>query len=204
MEVLIHFHDIGMEVLILVSVFVRAILIEIWWFPTVRVKFLELKALEIGWTLVPVFILVGLAFPSLEALYKSERPFLKKFDRLDKIKVIGHQWYWEYEYTYERNHLIWDSFMVNEENLRVGDFRLLEVDKPLFCAWKNLIKLLVTSRDVLHRFAIPTLGIKIDAVPGRINLYWFCREYIGVFYGQCSEICGANHRFMPICLEVYK
>ena len=93
---------------------------------------------------------------------------------------------------------------MREKDLQFGDFRLLEVDKPLICQYGDLVKLLVTSSDVLHSFALPSFGVKVDAVPGRINLFWFCPEYVGVFYGQCSEICGANHRFMPISLEVFK
>lgn len=134
-----------------------------------------------------------LAIPSLKILYLTDEinhPILS-------IKVLGHQWYWRYEYNDFKN-LEFDSFIIKFEN---NEFRLLDVDNRLILPIKNQIRLLVNSLDVIHSFAIPRLGLKVDAVPGRINQISICINRPGLYYGQCSEICGVNHRFIPIVIE---
>ena len=117
------------------------------------------------------------------------------------IKVTGHQWYWSYEYTdYENEKIMFDSYMIPEEDLQNGDLRLLEVDKKLWLPVYTHVRVLITAMDVLHSWAIPAFGIKMDAVPGRLNQLDVFIHRSGVFYGQCSEICGIGHGFMPICL----
>ena len=121
------------------------------------------------------------------------------------VKIIGHQWYWSYEYTYFTDSSIhnyeFDSFMIPEEDLIEGQFRLLEVDNRLVLPVDTHIRIIVTSTDVLHDYAVPSLGLKIDACPGRLNQASLISERIGVFYGQCSEICGVYHGFMPTAIE---
>lgn len=118
------------------------------------------------------------------------------------IKVVGHQWYWSYEYSdYEAGQVEYDSYMVPTADLEEGQFRLLEVDNRVVVPINTHVRVLVTGADVIHSFAVPALGVKLDAVPGRLNQTNFLVKRPGVFYGQCSEICGANHSFMPIVVE---
>lgn len=159
-------------------------------------------ALETAWTLLPSFILVLIAVPSLLVLFALDeigRPAIT-------VKAIGHQWYWSYEVTVsglEKSYThTFDSYMVATSDLKLGEHRNLTVDKPLFLPSDTHIRLLVTSMDVLHSWAIPAFGVKIDAVPGRLNQVGIFIDRIGVFYGQCSEICGTNHGFMPIQIRM--
>lgn len=121
------------------------------------------------------------------------------------IKVVGHQWYWSYEYsdyaTQDGTSINFDSYMVPEEDLELGDLRLLEVDNRVLVPYNTHVRAIVTAADVIHSWAIPSLGIKIDGIPGRLNQTSFIATREGTFYGQCSEICGANHAFMPIVVE---
>jgi cytochrome c oxidase subunit II len=152
--------------------------------------------LEIIWTLVPVLTLVIIGIPSLKLMF-----FNDKIENAEiTIKVIGHQWYWSYQYPEEN--ISFDSYMINDQDLKPGQLRLLEVDNRVLVPTGKTVRLIVTSEDVLHSFAVPALGIKKDAVPGRINETWMRVEKEGVYYGQCSELCGAKHGFMPIAIEV--
>lgn len=154
--------------------------------------------LEIIWTIIPAIILILIALPSLKLLYLMD----EVMDPALTIKAIGHQWYWSYEYSdYQTETLEFDSYMVPTSDLNKGDFRLLEVDNRLVVPINTHVRVLVTGADVLHSFAVPALAIKMDAVPGRLNQTGFFIKRPGVFYGQCSEICGANHSFMPIVIE---
>jgi cytochrome c oxidase subunit 2 len=147
--------------------------------------------LEIIWTISPCIILIFIAFPSLKLLYiidEIKTPLIT-------IKTIGHQWYWSYEYT-DFNDIKFDSYINNFNTLR-----LLDVDNRIVLPYKTQIRNLVTATDVIHAWTIPTLGVKTDAVPGRINQINIYINIPGLYYGQCSEICGINHRFMPIILE---
>ncbi|MQX35017.1 cytochrome c oxidase subunit II [Roseospira navarrensis] len=149
--------------------------------------------LEIVWTLIPVLILVAVAFPSFRLLY-----FMDRTTEADMtVKVIGHQWYWSYEYS-DHGGIAFDSFMKFDEELEPGEPRLLAVDEPLRVPVGANIRLLLTADDVLHSWAVPALGVKQDTVPGRLVESWMRIDEPGVYYGQCSELCGVNHAFMPI------
>ncbi len=156
--------------------------------------------LEIIWTLVPVIILVIIGIPSIKLLFALDKPQ----DAQMTIKVIGRQWYWSYEYPTNdpAKPIAFDSYMVEEKDLKPGMYRLLEVDNRVIVPVDTTVRILVTSSDVLHSFAVPSLGIKKDAVPGRINETWFRIAKEGVYYGQCSELCGVRHGFMPIAIHV--
>lgn len=158
----------------------------------------ESLILEIVWTIIPSVILLSIAIPSFALLYSID----EIIDPVLTIKVIGYQWYWEYEYPdFNQNQLVFQSYMINESDLAEGELRLLEVDNRLVIPTNMHIRILVTANDVLHSWAVPSLGVKMDAVPGRLNqISLFCKK-TGIYYGQCSEICGVNHGFMPIVVE---
>ena len=159
--------------------------------------------LEIAWTLLPIVVILSILFPSFALLYAMDElrnPTLT-------VKVIGHQWYWTYEVPISYNNtevkrlVIFDSYMLSEKDLPFGGFRLLEVDNRLRLPVKTVIRVLITSSDVLHSWAVPSFGVKVDACPGRLSQVSVRIERLGVFFGQCSEICGVNHGFMPITVE---
>ncbi|YP_271958.1 cytochrome c oxidase subunit II (mitochondrion) [Orbicella faveolata] len=153
---------------------------------------------EIIWAIIPAVILVLIALPSLKLLYLMDEVVSPALT----IKAVGHQWYWSYEYSdYEGETLGFDSYMLPTSDLTPGENRLLEVDNKLILPILTHIRLLVTGADVLHSFAVPSLGLKIDAVPGRLNQTGVFIKRPGYFFGQCSEICGANHSFMPIVIK---
>ena len=152
--------------------------------------------LEIAWTTIPVVILVIIAIPSFKTLYYMDRAGEPEMT----LKVTGAQWYWDYEYPDEES-FGFSSVMVPEEDLREGQPRLLEVDKRVVLPVDTDIRILITASDVIHAWAVPALGVKTDAVPGRINETWTRITEPGVYYGQCSEICGTNHAYMPIAIE---
>jgi heme/copper-type cytochrome/quinol oxidase subunit 2 len=161
--------------------------------------------LEFVWTLVPTFILLLLALPSLYFLYQIELMFFDLFDGdLVTIKVIGNQWFWTYELNQVYSDsalekiLIFDSYLRMSADLEANELRLLETDHPLLLPAFTPIRFIVTASDVLHSWAIPSLGLKIDACPGRLNQIFTFINREGEFYGQCSEICGVQHGFMPI------
>jgi len=184
--------------------------------------------MELVWTILPTLILILIAIPSLKLLYFMENPFAASDISHTEFyyKVIGHQWYWSYEYSFDKiiiltpkilsykillpenlivelesNNKIFDSYMLNEDDtFETHGFRLLEVDNPLVIKSHTKTKFLITSSDVLHAWSIPALGMKIDAVPGRLSLLLSLVKHSGIYYGQCSEICGINHGFMPIKL----
>ncbi|WP_343560292.1 cytochrome c oxidase subunit II [Kiloniella sp. b19] len=149
--------------------------------------------LEIVWTAVPVLILVVIAIPSLKLLYAADR----NPDTEMTIKAIGHQWYWAYEYP-DHGDFTFDAYMIPEADLKEGQPRLLATDNAVVVPVNTKIRLLVTAGDVIHSFAMPAFGVKLDGVPGRINETWFEVTEPGTYYGQCSEICGTGHSFMPI------
>ena len=151
---------------------------------------------EILWTLIPCLILIVMAVPSFKILYKQDT--IPKADLT--IKAIGYQWYWGYEYPDEN--IIFDSYMIEEKDLRADQPRLLAVDNEVVVPVNKVIKVLITANDVLHAWALPSFGVKRDAVPGRINETWFKAEKEGTYYGQCSELCGIKHAFMPITVKV--
>lgn len=157
--------------------------------------------LELIWTITPALVLIAIAFPSFKLLYTLD----EVIDPSLTIKVTGHQWYWSYEYSdmlAENGESIeFESYMVPESDLEEGQLRLLAVDSNLIVPVNTHIRFIVTSTDVIHDFAVPSLGLKIDATPGRLNQTSALIERAGIFYGQCSEICGVWHGFMPIVVE---
>ncbi len=152
--------------------------------------------IEIIWTLVPCLILIVIAVPSFKVLYSQDN--IPPADVT--IKAVGYQWYWGYEYPDEN--IIFDSYMIEDKDLQPGQPRLLTVDNEIFVPVNKVVKVLITANDVLHAWALPAFGVKRDAVPGRINETWFKAERTGTFYGQCSELCGIKHAFMPITVNV--
>ncbi|RHW30146.1 cytochrome c oxidase subunit II [Neobacillus notoginsengisoli] len=157
--------------------------------------------IELIWTITPALILTVIAFPSFRLLYLLDEVTSPTIT----IKVIGHQWYWSYEYsdyvTETGQSVEFDSYMIPESDLELGQLRLLDVDNKMMIPVDCHIRLIVTGADVIHSFAVPSLGLKIDAIPGRLNQSSILAERTGSFYGQCSEICGVWHGFMPIVVE---
>ena len=151
---------------------------------------------EVLWTLVPCLILVVLAVPSFKLLYDQDT--IPKADVT--IKAVGYQWYWGYEYPDEN--IIFDSYLVDEKDLKENQPRLLTVDNEIYVPVNKVVKVMITANDVLHAWALPSFGVKRDAVPGRINETWFKADRTGTYYGQCSELCGIKHAFMPITVNV--
>nr|QGN74727.1 cytochrome c oxidase subunit II [Acaudina molpadioides] len=196
MEELVYFHDYTLIILTLITILVFYGLLSLLSSSFTNRFFLEGQELETIWTIIPAIILIFIAFPSLQLLYLMDEvnnPFLT-------IKAIGHQWYWSYEYT-DYHNIEFDSYMTPTSDLTNGQPRLLEVDNRLILPFQNPIRILISSTDVLHSWAVPSMGIKMDAIPGRLNQTSFLLNRTGLFYGQCSEICGANHSFMPIVIE---
>lgn len=195
-EELLHFHDHALMIVFLISAFVLYIIVAMVTTKIYDKYILDSQEIEIIWTVLPAVILIIIALPSLRILYIIDEvndPHLT-------VKAIGHQWYWSYEYT-DYEELGFDSYMIPTQDLMPGQFRLLETDHRIVVPVESPIRVLVSAEDVLHSWAVPTLGVKIDAVPGRLNQTAFITSRPGVFYGQCSEICGANHSFIPIVVE---
>lgn len=193
---LIEFHDYAITVIILIISFVRYGMLALSINSFSARDIFEAQEVETIWTILPAIILIFLALPSLRLLYlldELEQPALT-------IKTIGHQWYWRYEYS-DFLHLEFDSYITPSEDLNLGDYRLLEVDNRAVIPLGLEIRTLVTAADVIHSWTVPSLGVKVDAIPGRLNQLSLLPIRTGVFYGQCSEICGANHSFIPIVLE---
>ena len=207
MEGIINFHN---EVMI----YLTFVLLGVFWimFETIREysksqKLISHKYmihgtwLEIIWTITPAFILIAIAYPSFKLIYLID----EVIDAGITIKVIGHQWYWSYEYSdyadQDGNSIEFDSYMIPESDLEEGQLRLLEVDNSLYVPTHTHVRVILSSADVLHCWAVPSLGVKLDCVPGRLNQTGFLAYREGTFYGQCSEICGSSHAFMPICVK---
>nr|YP_009427769.1 cytochrome c oxidase subunit II [Godlewskia godlewskia]ASU96520.1 cytochrome c oxidase subunit 2 [Godlewskia godlewskia] len=196
MEELIFFHDHAMMILIMIITLVGYAALSLMINKFSCRSLVEGQAIETIWTIIPAIILIFLALPSLRLLY-----LLDEVGNCNlTVKAIGHQWYWSYEYSDFLN-LQFDSYMIPTNELNSGQFRLLEVDHRIILPTNTDIRILATSADVIHSWAVPSLGVKADAIPGRLNQLSFYIKYPGVFYGQCSEICGANHSFMPIVVE---
>nr|AEL97481.1 cytochrome c oxidase subunit 2 [Zanobatus schoenleinii] len=196
MEELLHFHDHTLMIVFLISSLVLYIIVATVSTKLTNKHILDSQEIEIVWTIVPAIILIMIALPSLRILYLMD----EINDPHVTVKALGHQWYWSYEYT-DYQDLEFDSYMIQTNDLTPGQFRLLETDHRMVVPMQSPIRMLITAEDVLHSWAVPTLGIKMDAVPGRLNQTAFIISRPGVYYGQCSEICGANHSFMPIVVE---
>lgn len=193
---LISFHDHTLIILTLVITVVSYALYVIISNQFTNRYLIEAQQIETIWTILPAIILLFLALPSLRILYLTDETSNPRIT----IKSIGHQWYWRYEYTDFLDVDI-DSYIIPTSDLSQGEFRLLEVDNRVVLPIQIEIRILVTGADVIHAWTVPALGVKVDAVPGRLNQLRFTINQPGVFYGQCSEICGANHSFIPISIE---
>nr|AAS67194.1 cytochrome oxidase subunit II [Pipra pipra] len=195
MEELIEFHDHALMVALAICSLVLYLL-ALMLMEKLSSNTVDAQEVELVWTILPAIVLIMLALPSLQILYMMD-----EIDEPDlTLKAIGHQWYWSYEYT-DFKDLSFDSYMLPTTDLPLGHFRLLEVDNRIVIPMESPIRVIVTADDVLHSWAVPSLGVKTDAIPGRLNQTSFITTRPGIFYGQCSEICGANHSFMPIVVE---
>nr|ALJ10723.1 cytochrome c oxidase subunit II [Oedipina taylori] len=196
MEELLHFHDHALMAVLLISTLVLYIITTMMTTKLTNTNAMDAQEIEMVWTIMPAVILVVIALPSLRILYlmdEIDSPHLT-------VKTVGHQWYWSYEFTNYEN-LMFDSYMMPTQELSPGQFRLLEVDNRMVIPTESPIRMLISSEDVLHSWAMPSMGVKTDAIPGRLNQATFTSPRPGIYYGQCSEICGANHSFMPIVVE---
>nr|YP_009351731.1 cytochrome c oxidase subunit II [Compositermes vindai]AQP30509.1 cytochrome c oxidase subunit 2 [Compositermes vindai] len=196
MEQLIYFHDHALMIMLMIITTVFYTMISIIQNKQTSRFMLEGQMIETVWTIAPAIILVFIAMPSLRLLYLMDEihnPVLT-------LKTVGHQWYWSYEYS-DFNKLEFDSYMVPQEDLQTNMFRLLDTDNRVVLPMNSPIRMIVTAADVLHSWTVPSLGVKSDATPGRLNQVSFSINRPGILYGQCSEICGANHSFMPITIE---
>nr|YP_009948014.1 cytochrome c oxidase subunit II [Anthalia sp. YD3030]QOH97182.1 cytochrome c oxidase subunit 2 [Anthalia sp. YD3030] len=196
MEQLTFFHDHALLILIMITILVGYLMIMLFFNKYTNRYLLHGQTIEIIWTILPAIILLFIALPSLRLLYlldEINEPSLT-------LKAIGHQWYWSYEYSDFLN-IEFDSYMIPTNELNNQDFRLLDVDNRIVLPMNSQIRILITAADVIHSWTIPALGVKVDGTPGRLNQTNFMINRPGLFYGQCSEICGANHSFMPIVIE---
>jgi cytochrome c oxidase subunit II len=193
------FHSLLLWIITVITIFVLALLIYVMW------RFRESRnpvptrtshntLIEVLWTVIPIMILVIIAIPSFKLLYYEER--IPPVDLT--VKVTGHQWYWSYDYP-DNGKIEFDS-MLPDENPKTG-LRLLDVDKRMIVPVHANVRILVASEDVIHAWVVPSLGLQVNAVPGRLNELWVNIDREGVYYGQCTQLCGVNHGFMPIVVE---
>lgn len=196
-EELLSFHDHALIIVFLISSLVLYIISLMLTTSLTHTSTIDAQEVETIWTILPAIILIIIALPSLRILYiidEINNPYIT-------IKTLGHQWYWSYEYT-DYEELTFDSYIIPTHELVPGQFRLLEVDNRVILPTELTVRILISSEDVLHSWAVPSLGLKTDAIPGRLNQTTLLSTRPGLYYGQCSEICGSNHSFMPIVLEV--
>nr|UOU84917.1 cytochrome c oxidase subunit II [Microchrysa flavicornis] len=196
MEQLTFFHDHTLLILIMITVLVSYLMFMLFFNNYTNRFLLHGQTIELIWTILPAIILLFIAMPSLRLLYlldEINEPVLT-------LKTIGHQWYWSYEYS-DFMDIEFDSYMIPTNELSMDGFRLLDVDNRVVLPMNSQIRILVTAADVIHSWTVPALGVKVDGTPGRLNQTSFMINRPGLFYGQCSEICGANHSFMPIVIE---
>ena len=201
MERIVNFHDALLVVISVIVAFVLALLLY------VIFRFNEKRnptpsrtahntLIEVLWTALPVIILIGITIPSIRLIWYADRTQ----DADMTIKAIGHQWYWSYEYP-DNGNFTFDALLVPDSDLQSGQLRLLETDNRIVLPIDTNIRLLVTATDVIHSWAIPAFGVKLDTVPGRVNETWMRITREGTYYGQCSELCGIGHGYMPIAVE---
>nr|QIC54407.1 cytochrome c oxidase subunit II [Stygobromus tenuis potomacus] len=194
MEQLTYFHDFTMAILTLITTLVGSSLVFISSYNLSNRYLLQDQMIEMVWTVSPVMILLLIALPSLQVLYLLDDPFNPSLS----IKTIGHQWYWSYEYS-DFPSIEFESYMDSDQPNDLP--RLLNADNSVVLPTNTQVRVIATAADVIHAWTVPSLGVKADAVPGRLNQLMFLLSRPGMFFGQCSEICGANHSFMPIKLE---
>lgn len=202
MEQLTDFHNFILVIITAITLFVLALLI----FIVIRFnakanpepqKFSHNTLIEVIWTVIPIVILIVIAIPSFKLLYYMDRTA----DPEMTLNVTGYQWYWGYEYP-DHDGLFFESLMLEDDELADGQPRLLATDTDVVVPVNATVRLQITSEDVIHAWAIPSFGVKMDAVPGRLNETWFRATEVGTYYGQCSELCGIRHAYMPITVKV--
>lgn len=205
MKMMVPLHDAVMVIITVITIFVLALLIYICLRFNKRANpkpqtFTHNKTVEIIWTVIPILILVGIAIPSLRIHYKytNSETIINNPDMT--LKVVGRQWYWSYEYP--DHGIAFDSNMTPEKDLKNGAPRLLEVDNPVVVPVNKVVRVQLTAADVMHAWALPAFGIKQGAIPGKLNETWFKAEKEGIYYGQCSILCGKLHGYMPIKIVV--
>lgn len=206
MEGIIDLHHEVFFFLVIILIAVTWVLFRIIWLFNSKknpkpIKFTHNTLLEVVWTIIPAIILMVIAIPSFGLLYSMD----EIIDPAVTLKAVGHQWYWSYEYsdyaaTTDKS-INFDSYMIPEDELQNGQLRLLDVDNRVVLPIKTHIRVIATAVDVIHSWAVPALGVKVDCLPGRLNQISMFIERPGIYYGQCSEICGVNHGFMPIVVE---
>nr|ADM73184.1 cytochrome oxidase subunit II [Odontotermes hainanensis] len=194
MEQLIFFHDHALMIMLMIITTVMYTMTSIIQNKQTSRFILEGQMIETLWTIAPAIILVFIAMPSLRLLYLMDEVHNPTLT----LKAVGHQWYWSYEYS-DFTKLEFDSYMTQEQ--QADTFRLLDTDNRIVLPMNSPTRMIVTAADVLHSWTVPSLGVKTDATPGRLNQVSFSINRPGILYGQCSEICGANHSFMPITIE---
>jgi cytochrome c oxidase subunit 2 len=196
-----HFHNMLLWIITIITIFVLGLLV----YTMVRfrasanptpTRTSHNTILEVAWTAIPVLILVIIAIPSFKLLYLGDRTPNPEMT----IKVVGHQWYWSYEYP-DHGNFTFDSYMVPDSDIKPGQRRLLEVDNRVVVPVGTNIRIFVAGTDVIHSFFVPALGVQVYAMPGRLNEAWVNVDRPGVYYGQCNQICGVNHAYMPIAVE---
>lgn len=195
-EQLNFFHDHTLLILIIITVIVGYLIVILFFNNLINRFLLHGQTIEVIWTIIPAFVLIFIALPSLRLLYLLDEIYNPSIT----LKTIGHQWYWSYEYS-DFTNIEFDSYITPYNEITNRSFRLLDVDNRIVLPINNQIRILVSAADVLHSWTVPALGVKVDATPGRLNQTNFIINRPGLFFGQCSEICGANHRFMPIVIE---
>nr|UFA47105.1 cytochrome c oxidase subunit 2 [Mitjaevia diana] len=196
MEQLIMFHDHTMMIITMITVVVMYMMLTLMLSKLGDRLLMEGQLIELIWTVLPAAMLIFIALPSLKILYMIE----ETNKSIITIKAVGHQWFWSYEYS-DFKKIEFDSYMKPSNELELMEFRFLETDNRIVLPFNVQTRILMTSTDVIHSWTIPALGVKVDACPGRINQGNILMNRPGLFYGQCSEICGANHSFMPIVIE---
>nr|ARH53833.1 cytochrome c oxidase subunit 2 [Elateroidea sp. AH-2016] len=196
MEQLTFFHDHAMLILLVITLIVSYIMATLFTNKYINRFLLEGQTIELIWTIAPAVTLIFIALPSLKLLYLLDEINCPSVS----VKSIGHQWYWSYELS-DFKMIEFDSYMIPQTEMKNFNFRLLDVDNRLPLPFKSQIRMMVSSTDVIHSWTIPSAGVKIDASPGRLNQTTFFMNRPSILYGQCSEICGTNHSFMPIVIE---
>nr|YP_010568177.1 cytochrome c oxidase subunit II [Odorrana hosii]UZC57597.1 cytochrome c oxidase subunit II [Odorrana hosii] len=196
MEELLGFHDHALMAVYMISALVLYVITTLMTTKLSNINTIDAQEIEMVWTVMPAIILIVIALPSLRILYLMDEVSSPDMT----MKTVGHQWYWSYEYS-DFPDLNFDSYMIPTKDLEPGHFRLLEVDNRMIMPMGTAMRMLITAEDVLHSWTIPSMGVKADAIPGRLSQVSFMIAHPGIYYGQCSEICGANHSFMPIVIE---
>nr|YP_009630589.1 cytochrome c oxidase subunit II [Diamphipnoa annulata]QBR55096.1 cytochrome c oxidase subunit II [Diamphipnoa annulata] len=196
MEQLTFFHDHALLILIMITTMVSYLMSTLFFNLNINRNLLDNQTIELIWTILPAVTLIFIALPSLRLLYLLD----EVSNPAITLKTIGHQWYWSYEYS-DFLQVEFDSYMIPYNEMGTDGFRLLDVDNRAVLPMNTQVRILITAADVLHSWTVPALGVKVDATPGRLNQTSFLINRPGLFFGQCSEICGANHSFMPIVIE---